>query len=106
MALITLKPRLKAIGVNRLPVLEHKARQDDRPRGRKWMETRNRVALAHGYRCAECGCAWVKHRDMIDHTIPRWKGGSDEDHNLRPLCDVCHAAKTKAEAAEKARLAR
>lgn len=67
------------------------------PGGRAWMETRERIALKHGYRCACCNCIWVSQRDQIDHIVPREQGGSNEDSNLQPLCNACHEAKTAAE---------
>lgn len=103
MALATLKPRLAALNTNRAPVLNIKAGSTLMPSGRRWMATRERVALAHGYRCAQCGAVWLSGRDHIDHIVPREQGGSNEDSNLQPLCDVpCHAGKTKAEAKARA----
>jgi 5-methylcytosine-specific restriction protein A len=84
-------------------VLEAKAGTTERIRGRAWMATRQRVALAHGYRCAGCGCVWVPSRDQIDHTIPLEQGGGNEDSNLKPLCNACHEAKTAGEATRRAR---
>ncbi|MBA3588291.1 HNH endonuclease signature motif containing protein [Methylibium sp.] len=63
------------------------------------MATRQRIALAHGYTCSGCGLMWRADRDQIDHTIPREQGGSNEDSNLKPMCDACHKAKTAREAA-------
>ncbi|MDR5825843.1 HNH endonuclease signature motif containing protein [Caballeronia sp. LZ043] len=62
------------------------------------MRTRERVALAHGYRCSICGRVWQAHLDQIDHDVPLEQGGSNDDSNLRPLCDPCHKAKTADEA--------
>jgi 5-methylcytosine-specific restriction protein A len=101
--LITLKPRLSALVTQRIPTQAGPTGMTERPRGRAWMATRDRVAKAHGYRCSGCNCTWSPVHDKIDHTVPRWKGGSDEDSNLQPLCAECHGAKTKAEAAERAR---
>ena len=99
MTLQTLKPRLQSLNINRAPTLQVKAGSTVMPSGRGWMATRDRVALAHGYRCAKCGSVWVAARDHIDHIIPREQGGSNEDFNLQPLCDApCHADKTAAEA--------
>lgn len=67
------------------------------------MDTRKRVALAHDYRCAACGCVWVPHRDQIDHKVALEQGGSNEDSNLQPLCKPCHDAKTAAEATGRAK---
>ncbi|MBP0589290.1 HNH endonuclease [Paraburkholderia sp. LEh10] len=66
------------------------------------MKTRQRVALAHGHRCAGCGRLWMASRDQIDHVIPLERGGSNDDANLQPLCDACHKAKTAAEAGARA----
>lgn len=62
------------------------------------METRKRVALAHSYRCAGCGCVWVSSRDQVDHKVGLEQGGSNEDSNLQPLCKPCHDKKTAREA--------
>jgi len=52
--------------------------------------------------CADCGRLWRTEIDHVDHEIPRWQGGSDDDSNLRLRCVTCHEAKTKREAAERA----
>ena len=68
-------------------------------RGGAWMAKRERVALAHNYRCAMCGLLWLPHRGHIDHIIPREQGGSNDESNLQPLCiEPCHAIKTASEA--------
>jgi 5-methylcytosine-specific restriction protein A len=42
--------------------------------------------------------------DVVDHVIPLWEGGKDSDSNLQSLCQTPHHdAKSKAEAAERAR---
>lgn len=99
----TLKPRLATSSLSRVKVLDTKAGATERIRGGAWMKTRQRVALAHGYRCASCGCVWVSSRDQIDHAIPLEQGGSNDDSNLQPLCNTCHEAKTAAEAGRRAR---
>lgn len=45
--------------------------------------------------CQLCG----KPGWQVDHRIPVAAGGTDDDTNLRVLCDGCHQAKTQAEAA-------
>lgn len=98
MGLQTLKSRLKSLGTNRVKTLDTKAGATEMERGRAWMAKRHRVALAHGYRCTACGCVWVASRDQIDHRLPREQGGSNDESNLQPLCNECHAAKTASEA--------
>jgi 5-methylcytosine-specific restriction protein A len=38
----------------------------------------------------------------VDHIVPLWKGGSDEDANKELLCRPCHDEKSAVEAAERA----
>lgn len=102
MRLQTLKPKLATLDTNRVKVLDAKAGTTERIRGGKWSRTRQRVALAHGYRCVGCGCVWTSSRDQIDHEVPLEQGGSNDDSNLRPLCDECHKAKTAREASIRA----
>jgi 5-methylcytosine-specific restriction protein A len=99
----SLKPRIQTASTNKVATLDVKAGATERIRGRAWMETRRRIALAHGYRCAGCGCVWVPSRDQIDHKVPLEQGGSNDDSNLHPLCNDCHEAKTTAEAKVRAR---
>ena len=94
----TLKPRLAHAALTTVPVLDVKAGTTPRPRGRAWMASRERVALAHGYRCVDCGRAWRANVDQMDHQVPLEQGGSNDDSNLRPRCNECHAAKTAVEA--------
>jgi 5-methylcytosine-specific restriction protein A len=104
MTLATLKPRLSVASLARTPVLQTKAGTVERQRGRAWMATRERVAKRHDYRCAECGAVWVSNRDHIDHIVELTDGGTNDDSNLQPLCDVpCHKAKTEAQAKGRAR---
>lgn len=103
MSLRTLAPRLKAIDTRTLPTLQPKAGTTPRERGRAWMRKRDEVALAHGYRCAGCGCVWVPNRDQVDHRVPLEQGGSNDDANLQLLCTTCHEAKTTGEAGKRRR---
>ena len=98
----TLKPRLQAADLGRVKTLDTKAGATERIRGRKWMTTRERIALAHDYTCSNCGGIWISSRDQIDHKIPLEQGGSNEDSNLWPLCNDCHTAKTATEAKARA----
>ncbi len=33
----------------------------------------------------------------VDHIVPRIRGGTDDESNLRGLCHVCHSRKTACE---------
>ena len=37
----------------------------------------------------------------VDHRIPLWKGGADDESNYASACRECHALKTEAEARER-----
>lgn len=57
----------------------------------------------HGGICAYPQCN-VSESLAVDHIIPLWMGGKNEDSNLEPLCGPHHAAKTKREAALRAKV--
>ena len=97
----TLKPRLQLLDGRRVRMLQHDT-VNPRPRGEKWMETRRRIQMRDGSVCCDCGRLWLPHRDHVDHEIPRERGGSDDDSNLRLRCIECHKAKTAREARERA----
>jgi 5-methylcytosine-specific restriction protein A len=100
----TLKPRLRAAG-SRLPMLAPQ-RENVVPRKRGWagVQDRNRIRLRDCGLCQECKRRGRVTGGMaVDHIVPLWKGGSDDDANKELLCQPCHDAKTAREAAERAR---
>jgi 5-methylcytosine-specific restriction protein A len=101
MSLKTLKPRLATQRTHEVRMLEAKAGTTERIRGGTWMRTRQRVALAHGFACVDCGRAWHPSRDHIDHDTPLEQGGSNDDANLKPRCVECHQVKTTREAGKR-----
>jgi 5-methylcytosine-specific restriction protein A len=104
MKLQTLKPRLQAVG-SRLPVLAT-ARPDvvERKRGSAGVRDRERIRRRDCGLCQECKRnGRVAMGAAVDHIVPLWKCGSDEDSNKELLCTLCHDAKSAHEAAERAR---
>ena len=101
MALTMLKPRLQAINVNRVKVLDTKAGTTPRIRGDAWMAIRRKVLLRDGYRCCDCGR--VHASNQIDHDKPLEQAGTNDMSNLKVRCVECHAVKTKREAQGRAR---
>jgi 5-methylcytosine-specific restriction protein A len=101
----TLKPRLQAAG-NRLATLTP-VRPDTVQRKRGWAGVKDRERI----RARDCGLCQECRRQgrvsvgtVVDHIIPLWKGGSDDDSNKELLCQTpCHDAKSAREAAERAR---
>ena len=64
-----------------------------------WEALRKAALKAAHWRCADCGQgvrgqAAGQSRPIVDHIVPRRKGGSDAMHNLRVLCLPCHNRKT------------
>ena len=58
---------------------------------------KKRVASLSGWRCRACEHLLTS-TYQIDHIIPLWEGGTNEEENLQPLCAECHAQKTQKEA--------
>ena len=51
-----------------------------------------------------CARSWCEAQALdVDHIIPLWNYGTNERSNLVALCTTCHAQKTKAEAAMRAK---
>lgn len=73
-----------------------------RLRGRRLLARRARI-LDHAPLCVVCLAAGrYKAATQLDHKVPLWQGGKDDESNLQPLCDRCHKAKTAAEATQRA----
>lgn len=99
MKLTTLKPRLSTLVTQRIP-----SQETGRMRGRAAVDRRKRWLQLHPL-CVECDREGkVTAGTVVDHIVPLWKGGADSyETNGQTLCDPHHDAKTKAEAAERAR---
>lgn len=76
----------------------------ERKRGSAGVRDRERI------RARDCGlCQECKRQGKttlggpVDHIVPLWKGGSDDDDNKEVLCVPCHDAKTAREAADRVR---
>lgn len=68
------------------------------PRQRRVTErTKKRVAASQGWRCTIC-TEVLSSAFQVDHIVPLWRGGGNEEANLRALCANCHALKTQEEA--------
>ena len=58
---------------------------------------KKKIGEAYGWKCA-CGCGQKLSFDYhVDHIIPLWKGGTNDESNLQPLNSRCHAFKTSFE---------
>ena len=63
------------------------------PRKAMTRARRLRILAHHNHQCAYPGCTMSQALE-IDHVLPLEIGGSDEDHNLQPLCGYHHRKKT------------
>lgn len=69
------------------------------------MRTRERILTRDMglCQCDECKAApYARAASEVDHRVPLWDGGSDDDANLQSMHPDCHERKTKAEAARRA----
>ena len=70
-------------------------RQTPRLRGRKAVEQRAR-RLRNEPLCRDCKAKGrITAATTPDHIVPLGKGGTDDDTNIRCLCDPCHATRTR-----------
>ena len=70
------------------------------PRQRRVTErTKKRVASGQQWKCAACAEV-LSSAFQVDHVVPLWQGGGNDEGNLRALCPNCHALKTQDEAGQ------
>jgi len=63
---------------------------------------KKQVAARQEWKCYSC-CNILSSSYQVDHTIPLWDGGADDEKNLTALCANCHSTKTQNEAIERKR---
>lgn len=98
----TLKPRLQTLG-SKLQTVATRPGTVERKRGYAGVKDRERIRERDQGLCQQCLRNGIGRTGWpVDHIVPLWKGGSDEDDNKELLCDDCHDAKTAREAAERA----
>ena len=79
-----------------MPWNDRKSRHE-RGYGAAWDRLRARI-LAREPLCRACReRGRVTVATDLDHSIPKAKGGTDDESNLAPLCRPCHDAKSAAD---------
>jgi len=73
--------------------------QDSTPRlsGQKAYDRRNRWLDKHPLCCLCEALGTTTAGQEVDHVIPLWKGGADDESNFQTLCKPCHRNKTDRE---------
>ncbi len=56
-------------------------------------QVKNRILEKTGGLCASCGRVLEDGKVTIDHYIPKFHGGTDDERNLLPLCKGCNKRK-------------
>lgn len=101
MRLHTLKPRL-ATAPSRVQMLKGRPGVVERKRGSAGVKDRNSIRRRDYGLCQACKeKGRVSLGTEVDHKVPLWAGGSDEEGNKWLLCHPCHDAKTTTEAGQR-----
>lgn len=96
----TLKPRIRMLSTTTATPLQTTV---ERKRGSAGVKDRNRIKARDQGMCVLCRAAGkLSIGTVVDHRVPLWAGGSDEDENKQTLCDLCHDTKTATEATQRA----
>jgi len=67
--------------------------------GAEWEITRKRILSRDKGLCQPClKTGRYRPAKQVDHIIPKFEGGSEDDANLQSICKPCHDEKTAAEA--------
>lgn len=101
--LTTLKPRIGTVS-GRLQLAA--AQQTERIRGSALQAIRRRILYRDAgiCRCDDCQrAANLKPATEVEHYLPLWAGGQEDDSNRYAINPACHEAKTACEAAMRSR---
>ncbi len=82
---------------------ERRGSRQSRGYGAEWEQTRKRILRRDKGLCQPClSNGRPRPARQVDHKVPKFEGGTDDDDNLQSICNECHVAKT-AEEAKRAR---
>ena len=60
---------------------------------RKKADTKRNILEKTGGVCARCGKPIALEKVTIDHFVPKYHGGGNDERNLLPLCKYCNKQK-------------
>lgn len=105
----TLKPRLQTLHTRLGTVAStrfsdpHRGSRHERGYGTEWDKTRKRILARDCGICQPCQRRGELHLgNEVDHIVPKFEGGTDDDGNLQTICTEAHRLKT-AEESKRAR---
>lgn len=76
-------------------VKEHGLMSSPRQRGDNWMRVRLKWFRLHPL-CVSCESqGFIVAAEELDHIVPLFKGGADDESNYQSLCVPCHKEKTR-----------
>lgn len=102
MKLKTLKHSIQTSTASRLQTLAARPQMVERLRGSAGVKDRAKIKSRDNGLCQECKRRGrVSIGAVVDHIIPLWEEGTDDDSNKELLCNPCHDAKTAVEAARR-----
>lgn len=82
---------------------ERRGSRQARGYGAEWERTRKRILNRDKGLCQPClKVGRFRPAKQVDHIVPKFEDGTDDDGNLQSICKDCHDAKT-AEEAKRAR---
>jgi len=99
MKLTALKSRLQTASPRVATLTARPGVVVERKRGYAGVLDRRRIRARDCDLCQECkrqGRTTIGH--PVDHIVPLWSGGTDDDANKETLCNSCHDKKTRSEA--------
>jgi 5-methylcytosine-specific restriction enzyme A len=82
---------------------DHRKSRHERGYGTAWEKLRKRILARDRHLCQACLPKRVTAANEVDHIVPKAKGGTDDESNLRAICTPCHRAKTAADQGKKPR---
>lgn len=104
MKLARLQPRIQSISTARLQVVTAQPDIVERKRGSAGVKDRAAIKRRDCGLCQMCKARGIARPGAeVDHKVPLWDGGTDDEDNKWLLCRPCHEEKTAAEATRRAR---
>lgn len=78
---------------------DRRGSRQERGYGAEWERTRKRILRRDKGLCQPClKQGRPRPAKQVDHILPKFEGGTDDDGNLQAICVGCHQDKTAGEA--------